>query len=81
MGTEIVPMPKMGEMMEEGVVVEWIVEPGETVEVDLPLVTVSTDKVDTEVESPVAGTVTRILAEEGATVPVGEPLCEIETTN
>lgn len=80
MAREIVPMPKLGEMMEEGVVVEWMVEIGQRVEVDLPLVTVSTDKVDTDVESPVAGTVTRILAAEGATVPVGEPLCEIETS-
>jgi pyruvate/2-oxoglutarate dehydrogenase complex dihydrolipoamide acyltransferase (E2) component len=79
MATEIVSMPKLGEMMEEGVVAEWIVEAGETVEPDYPIVTINTDKVDYDVESPVAGTVIRILAEEGATVPVGEPLCEIET--
>lgn len=79
MGKEIVPMPKVGEMMEEGVVIEWIVEPGQRVEVDFPIVTINTDKVDYDVESPVAGTVTQILAQEGQTVPVGEPLCEIET--
>jgi pyruvate/2-oxoglutarate dehydrogenase complex dihydrolipoamide acyltransferase (E2) component len=79
MGVKIVPMPKVGEMMESGVILEWIVEPGQAVEADSPIVTINTDKVDYDVESPVAGTLLRILAQEGETVAIGAPLCEIET--
>jgi pyruvate/2-oxoglutarate dehydrogenase complex dihydrolipoamide acyltransferase (E2) component len=71
-------MPKAGEMMEEGIVVEWLVEVGEHVEVEQPVAVVSTDKVDIDVESPSAGTVTRLLAEPQQTVKVGDPLLELE---
>lgn len=78
MGLEIVKMPKVGEMMEEATVIEWIVELGQAVEAEHPLVVVNTDKVEYEVEAPRAGTISRLIAEEGQTIPVGEPLCEME---
>jgi pyruvate/2-oxoglutarate dehydrogenase complex dihydrolipoamide acyltransferase (E2) component len=80
MAVEVVKMPKVGETMEEGSVIEWIVEVGEVVDAGHPLVVVSTDKVEYEVESPQAGTVVRLAAGEGETVSVGEPLCEIDVT-
>jgi 2-oxoisovalerate dehydrogenase E2 component (dihydrolipoyl transacylase) len=78
MGTEVIRMPKLGEMMKEGVLVEWIVEAGQTIEAETPIATVNTDKVDVEIESPYSGRVLRLIVEEGATVPVGEPICELE---
>ena len=51
-----VVLPALGESVTEGTVTRWLVEVGDTIEVDAPLVEVSTDKVDTEVPSPVAGT-------------------------
>lgn len=71
-------MPKAGEMMEEGLVVEWLVEPGQTIEADQAVAVISTDKVDIDVESPYGGTVTRLFAETDQTVKVGEPLLEVE---
>ena len=50
-----VELPQLGESIEEGVITSWLVEVGDTVEVDQPLVEISTDKVDTEIPSPVAG--------------------------
>jgi 2-oxoglutarate dehydrogenase E2 component (dihydrolipoamide succinyltransferase) len=71
-------MPQMGESVVEGTILTWLKKEGDTVEVDDALVEVSTDKVDTEIPSPVAGTLTKILVQEGETVEVGTPLCEIE---
>ena len=53
-------MPAMGESVTEGTVTRWLKQVGDTVEVDEPLLEVSTDKVDTEMPSPVAGTVLKI---------------------
>lgn len=75
-GTEIT-MPALGESVTEGTVTRWLKEVGEEVEVDEPLLEVSTDKVDTEVPSPVAGTVQAHLAEEDETVEVGAPLARV----
>lgn len=75
-GTEIT-MPALGESVTEGTVTRWLKEVGEEVEVDEPLLEVSTDKVDTEVPSPVAGTLQAQLAEEDETVEVGAPLARI----
>src|SRR3954454_6631769 len=74
-----VPMPQMGESVTEGVVLEWHVKVGDTVATDDVLVEISTDKVDAEVSSPATGTVVAILVDEGDTVAVGAPLCEIES--
>jgi 2-oxoglutarate dehydrogenase E2 component (dihydrolipoamide succinyltransferase) len=70
-------MPQLGETIVEGTILRWLKSEGETVERDEPLFEISTDKVDTEVPSPVSGTVTRILVPEGATVPVGTAVMEI----
>jgi pyruvate dehydrogenase E2 component (dihydrolipoamide acetyltransferase) len=72
-GTEIV-MPALGESVTEGTITRWLKSEGDTVEVDEPIVEVSTDKVDTEVPSPVGGTVLRILVQEDETAEVGAPL-------
>ena len=72
-----VTMPALGESVTEGTVTRWLKEVGETVEVDEPLLEVSTDKVDTEIPSPVAGTVLELLAEEDDDVEVGAPLARI----
>src|SRR5699024_4684504 len=68
-GTEVT-MPALGESVTEGTVTRWLKDVGEEIEVDEPLLEVSTDKVDTEVPSPVAGTVQAHLAEEDETVEV-----------
>src|SRR5947209_6938075 len=78
-GTVQVVMPAMGDSVAEGTVLEWRKQEGDAVEADEPLVEISTDKVDAEVPSPVAGTVTRIHAGEGDTVAVGALLAEIAT--
>jgi 2-oxoglutarate dehydrogenase E2 component (dihydrolipoamide succinyltransferase) len=70
-------MPELGESVTEGTVTRWLKKVGDTVEVDEPLVEVSTDKVDTEIPSPVAGTLVSITAEEDDTVAVGGELAKI----
>ena len=75
--SERVQMPALGESVTEGTVTQWLKSVGDTVEVDEPLVEVSTDKVDTEIPSPVAGVLQEILAEEDDTVEVGGDLCVI----
>ena len=72
-----VKMPELGESVTEGTVTRWLKKVGDTVEIDDPLVEVSTDKVDTEIPSPVAGTLLSITAEEDVTVPVGGELGRI----
>lgn len=73
-----IQMPQLGETIIEGTILKWLKQEGEHVERDEALFEISTDKVDTEVPSPVAGTVTKILVAEGMTVPVGTELMEIE---
>jgi pyruvate dehydrogenase E2 component (dihydrolipoamide acetyltransferase) len=73
-GGEAVKMPALGESVTEGTVTRWLKSEGEQVEVDEPLLEVSTDKVDTEIPSPVAGTLTKILVQEDETVEVGTDL-------
>jgi 2-oxoglutarate dehydrogenase E2 component (dihydrolipoamide succinyltransferase) len=68
-GTEI-PMPQMGESITEGTITKWLKQVGETVQRDEPLFEISTDKVDAEIPSPVAGVLTEIKVPEGATVGV-----------
>ena len=72
-----VPMPALGESVTEGTITRWLKEVGEEVEVDEPLVEVSTDKVDTEIPSPVAGVLLEQLAAEDDEVEVGAPLARI----
>ena len=72
-----VTMPALGESVTEGTVTRWLKQVGDTVEVDEALLEVSTDKVDTEIPSPVAGTVLEITAGEDETVEVGGQLAVI----
>src|ERR671921_634681 len=72
-----VTMPRLGESVSEGTVTRWLKKEGERVEVDEPLLEVSTDKVDTEIPSPAAGIVTSIKVQEDETVEVGVELAVI----
>jgi 2-oxoglutarate dehydrogenase E2 component (dihydrolipoamide succinyltransferase) len=72
-----VKMPQLGETVIEGTILKWLKQEGEEIAQDEPLFEISTDKVDTEVPSPAAGTLTKILVPEGATVSVGTDLAEI----
>ncbi len=72
-----VEMPELGESVTEGTITQWLKSVGDTVEVDEPLLEVSTDKVDTEIPSPVAGTLVEILAEEDDTIEVGSVIARI----
>lgn len=74
-----VVMPQMGESVMEGTVIEWSKSVGDTVEIDETLLEIATDKVDSEVPSPEAGTLVEILVEEGDTIEVGKPIAIIET--
>src|SRR4029077_12565942 len=72
-----IQMPQLGETIVEGTILKWLKHEGDAVARDEPLFEISTDKVDTEVPSPVAGTVSKILVDEGATVPVGTVVMEV----
>ena len=76
MATNVV-MPKMGESITEGTILRWLKKEGDAVQKDEPILEISTDKVDTEVPSPVAGTLLKILAQEKQTIAVGEPIASI----
>src|SRR6202012_2939468 len=79
MGTDVYEgaMPKLGESVTEGLVSQWLKQPGDTVAFDDPLFEVSTDKVDSEVPSPYDGVLLEILVSEGDTVPVGTAIARI----
>jgi 2-oxoglutarate dehydrogenase dihydrolipoamide succinyltransferase (E2 component) len=74
-----VTMPQLGETVIEGTITKWLKKEGDTVERDEPLFEISTDKVDTEVPSPLAGMLTEIKVQEGETVGVGTELAMIDT--
>ena len=74
-----VVMPQLGESVVEGVVVKWLVEVGQLVAKDQPLLEISTDKVDAEIPSPSAGRVAQILVTQGETVPIQAVLAKLET--
>ena len=75
--SESVVLPALGESVTEGTVTRWLKQVGDRVEVDEPLLEVSTDKVDTEVPSPIAGVVEEILVQEDETAEVGAVLARI----
>ncbi len=75
--TDVV-MPQMGESIVEGTLTKWLKKPGERIERDEPLFEISTDKVDTEIPSPAAGTLSEILVEEGKTVGINTIVARIE---
>ncbi|MGG5175346.1 2-oxoglutarate dehydrogenase, E2 component, dihydrolipoamide succinyltransferase [Pseudarthrobacter sp. J1763] len=75
--SETVNLPALGESVTEGTVTRWLKAVGDRVEVDEPLLEVSTDKVDTEIPSPIAGVIEEILVAEDETADVGAPLVRI----
>ena len=74
-----VPMPQMGESIAEGTVSVWLKKVGDAVERDEPIMEISTDKVDAEIPSPVAGVLAQVVVEEGTTVEVGTVVAYVET--
>ena len=76
-----ITLPQLGETVTEGTITRWFKKVGDTVAADEPLFEVSTDKVDTEVPSPVAGTLTEIRVNEGDTVPVGTVIAVVGAAN
>src|SRR5258708_24585048 len=74
--TDVV-MPQMGESIVEGTLTKWLKKPGDKVERDEPLFEISTDKVDTEIPSPAAGTLGELLVQEGQTVQVNAVVARI----
>src|ERR671927_719348 len=75
--SESVNLPALGESVTEGTITRWLKSVGDSVEVDEPLLEVSTDKVDTEIPSPVAGTLLEIKVDEDETVEVGAELAVV----
>src|ERR1700712_2702394 len=75
--SESVSLPALGESVTEGTVTRWLKKVGDRVEVDEPLLEVSTDKVDTEIPSPVAGVIEAILVQEDETVELGTALVTV----
>ena len=76
--SERITMPQLGETVTEGTILRWLVNVGDSIKEDDPILEISTDKVDTEVPSPFSGTVSASLVEEGETVEVGSPLLELD---
>ena len=76
--TDVV-MPQMGESIVEGTLTKWLKKPGDRVERDEPLFEISTDKVDTEIPSPAAGTLSEVLVEEGKTVGINTVVARIDS--
>lgn len=76
--TEVI-LPKMGESVAEATIIKWVVNEGDTVEADDPLVEIATDKVDSEVPAPEDGVLVKRLCEEGDVVEVGKPIAIIDT--
>ena len=74
-----VVMPKMGESLQEGTILKWLKKEGDKIERDEMILEISTDKVDTEVPSPVSGTMSKLLFQEGETIEVGKVIAKIAT--
>jgi len=70
-------MPRLSSTMKEGRVVKWLKKEGERVEAGEPIVEIEAEKVTTKLEAPASGILIKILAPEGAIVPVGKPLAQI----
>ena len=74
-----VVMPKMGESIQEGKILRWAKKVGETIAKDETILEISTDKVDSEIPSPVGGVLAAIVVAEQETVPVGTVIAKVET--
>src|SRR5689334_12216505 len=75
--TDVV-MPQMGESIVEGTLTKWLKKPGDRIERDEPLFEISTDKVDTEIPAPAAGTLAEIVVQEGQTVGINTVVARID---
>jgi len=73
-------MPKMGESVAEATIIKWLKQPGDTIELDEPVLEIATDKVDSEIPSPVAGILGEILFQEGETILVNAVIAHINTS-
>lgn len=73
-------MPKLGESIVSATIIQWLKKEGDFIEKDQPLLEVSTDKVNSEIPSPVSGKITKIMAHEGSEYDVGVPLCIVQTS-
>jgi 2-oxoglutarate dehydrogenase E2 component (dihydrolipoamide succinyltransferase) len=73
-------MPKMGESVAEATIIKWLKKPGDSIELDEPVLEIATDKVDSEIPSPVAGILEKILFEEGQTILVNGVIAIINTS-
>lgn len=73
-------MPKMGESVAEATIIKWLKKPGDQIEEDEPVLEIATDKVDSEIPSPVAGILSEILFEEGQTIQVNHVIAKINTS-
>jgi 2-oxoglutarate dehydrogenase E2 component (dihydrolipoamide succinyltransferase) len=78
MASTTIRMPSLGESVVEGTIGKWLVQVGQRIERDQPLVEILTDKADSELPAPEAGVVTKLLASEGDTVAIGAALCEVD---
>src|SRR6478609_9166554 len=78
MATIDLVMPKMGESIMEATILKWHKQPGDTVKMDETVLEIATDKVDSEVPSTAAGTITEILFKENDVVPVGTVIARID---
>jgi 2-oxoglutarate dehydrogenase E2 component (dihydrolipoamide succinyltransferase) len=72
-------MPKMGESVAEATIIKWLKKPGDSIDLDEPVLEIATDKVDSEIPSPVAGILEKILFEEGQTIQVNGVIAIIQT--
>src|ERR1700689_3723148 len=73
-----VTLPQLGESVAEGTISKWLVREGDAVQKDQPLVTIATDKADSELPSPVGGRIAKLLAAEGSVVPVKTVIARID---
>jgi len=73
-------MPKMGESVAEATIIKWLKKPGDAIEEDEPVLEIATDKVDSEIPSPVAGVLDEILFEEGQAIQVNSVIARINTS-
>jgi pyruvate/2-oxoglutarate dehydrogenase complex dihydrolipoamide acyltransferase (E2) component len=71
-------LPRLADSQEEGVITRWLKQPGESVEAGEPLLEVETEKVNSELEAPIAGVLAEIRAPAGSRVPVGEVIARID---
>ncbi|TDQ41629.1 dihydrolipoamide acetyltransferase family protein [Aureibacillus halotolerans] len=81
MALETIKMPQLGESVTEGTVSKWLVKKGDNVKKYDPIAEVMTDKVSAEVPSTFQGVVEELIAEEGMTIAIGEPMCTMEVTS